>query len=429
MLTGNPGTGKSTAARIVARYLHAYGVLPSETVVERNALLLKGQYVGQSAPRVAEAVADAMGGVLFIDEAYALAGNDGYGTEVVRTLLTELENNRTRFVCILAGYDEKMGHLMAMDPGLQRRFPTTLRLSNYTPAQLALIAEGVACRSGFQLDSEVSVGELGEHIGQRHSGLIASHNGGLAVQLVEAAIGRLMVRVVDEELSLDGPAGTRLGRGDFEMPPLELASLSRHGELEAGQGEIPADLRYECVKWNNMRLEDFTRPVEQQPVEQAVDMTESMEVQEALDRARARKAVPAPRWEDMLCVECAEECDEECGSFGSGGSSQGDSLYDEEPGPADHAAEQATEGQVAHDAAWDEEEMELSVPKSKSNQSSEKKRQKKLQAKGPCPAGYDWRRRKGCFTEPCMKCGKQPNDGYQCSAGSHWLCMKCTNKL
>ena len=171
-----------------------------------------------------------------------------------------------------------------------------------------------------------------------------------------------------------------------------------------------------------MRLEDFTQAVEQQPAAQAVAMTESMEVQVALDRARTRNTVLAPRWEDVLCVEC----DEEWGSLGSGGSLQGNSLHDEDPG---HEAEPAAEGQVAHAAEWDEGALELSVPKSQSNQNSEKKRQKKLQAKGPCPAEHDWRRRKGCFIEPCMKCGTQPNDGYQCSAGSHWMCMKCTNKL
>ena len=118
-LTGNPGTGKTTTARMIARYLHAHGVLPRDAFVERNALVLKGQFVGQTAPTVVEAVRDAMGGCLFIDEAYALAdrGGDKFSGEVVRTLLTEVENHRTGLLVVLAGYADKMEQLMDADPG------------------------------------------------------------------------------------------------------------------------------------------------------------------------------------------------------------------------------------------------------------------------------------------------------------------------
>ena len=113
-----------------------------------------GKYVGQTAPKVIAKVREAMGGCLFLDEAYGLAGseegNDSFGKEAVRTLLTEVENNRTGLLVILAGYKDKMLHFFRLDPGLDRRFPTRgwLELPNYTPHQLADIG-GVLARTRF----------------------------------------------------------------------------------------------------------------------------------------------------------------------------------------------------------------------------------------------------------------------------------------
>ena len=122
ILTGNPGVGKTTVARLAAKYLHAYGILPKDHFKEINGLQLKGQYVGQTSHRVREIVLDALGGCLFIDEAYALMdrGGDSFSGEVVRTLLTEVENHRTDLLVILAGYEDKMEVLLDSDPGLRR---------------------------------------------------------------------------------------------------------------------------------------------------------------------------------------------------------------------------------------------------------------------------------------------------------------------
>jgi len=108
--------------------------------------VLKGQFVGQTAPTVVEAVRDAMGGCLFIDEAYALAdrGGDKFSGELVRTLLTEVENHRTGLLVVLAGYADKMDLLMDSDPGLRRRFSLVLQLADYSPEELAEICEKVA---------------------------------------------------------------------------------------------------------------------------------------------------------------------------------------------------------------------------------------------------------------------------------------------
>ena len=144
VLTGNPGCGKTTLARLIKRFLLAYGVLKKDVFIEANALELKGEYVGQTAPRVMSTVRSAIGGVLFLDEAYALAGEskrDCFSDEAIRTLLTEVENNRTSVMVILAGYRDKMSRLMRADPGMNRRFPNRVHLPDYTPEQLVQIAE------------------------------------------------------------------------------------------------------------------------------------------------------------------------------------------------------------------------------------------------------------------------------------------------
>merc|ERR1719379_2023462 len=144
VLTGNPGTGKTTFARLMFRTLRAHGVLTKDVFIERNALELKGQYCGQTAPKIKEMFQMAMGGCLFLDEAYALANGDQFSNEAIRMLLTEVENHRTEVLVVLAGYDDKMHELLRADPGLARRFPTTLALKDYTPAELARIAAKVA---------------------------------------------------------------------------------------------------------------------------------------------------------------------------------------------------------------------------------------------------------------------------------------------
>ena len=113
VITGNPGTGKTTFARMLHKFMYAYGVLPKDNFVEKNGLELKGRYVGHTAPNVKAAIADAMGGCLFLDEAYALvdSGGDSFSSEAIRTLLTEVENNRTGLMVVLAGCASDNRHI------------------------------------------------------------------------------------------------------------------------------------------------------------------------------------------------------------------------------------------------------------------------------------------------------------------------------
>ena len=136
--------------------------------------------------------------VIVNDIGTSLAGEgrgDSFSNEAVRTLLTEVENNRTNLLVVLAGYKDKMRTLMRADPGLPRRFPITLHLEDYTPSQLASIARQAA-EDRFGMHFEEGLEDmLAKHIELEHAADIATHNGGLAVQLVEAAMGRLATRL------------------------------------------------------------------------------------------------------------------------------------------------------------------------------------------------------------------------------------------
>ena len=166
--------------------------------MEKNGLELKGRYVGHTAPNVKAAVADAMGGCLFLDEAYALvdSGGDSFSSEAIRTLLTEVENNRTSLMVVLAGYKDKMGNLMRADPGLNRRFPLRLNLADYTCPELAAICRKVAFENFGKAFEPGLEKRLAEHIDEKHAREIAQHNGGLAVNLTEEAVDELSERLV-----------------------------------------------------------------------------------------------------------------------------------------------------------------------------------------------------------------------------------------
>jgi hypothetical protein len=150
---GSPGTGKTTVARLLARIFAELGLLDSGHLVETDRGGLVGEYVGHTAIKTGKVVDDAMGGVLFIDEAYALAGTGGndFGREAIDTLLKRMEDDRGKFVVIVAGYEGEMQRFLRSNPGLESRFNETIHFADYSPSELLTIFETRAVDAGYEL--------------------------------------------------------------------------------------------------------------------------------------------------------------------------------------------------------------------------------------------------------------------------------------
>ena len=141
VFTGNPGTGKTTVARIIAKVFKALGIIERGHLVECDRQGLVAGYVGQTAIKTREIIDEAEGGVLFIDEAYALAsgGGNDFGNEAIETLLKQMEDRRGQFIVIVAGYTDRMKQFLEANPGLQSRFDRTLSFEDYSTVQLCQI--------------------------------------------------------------------------------------------------------------------------------------------------------------------------------------------------------------------------------------------------------------------------------------------------
>jgi len=161
VFTGPPGTGKTTVARFVGRLLYELKLLRKDKLIEVDRSQLVGTHLGDTARIVQDKVKDALDGVLFIDEAYTLAGGGGatgktdpYGQEAIDTLLKLMEDNRERLVCIFAGYTSEMRRFVEANPGLKSRISRTIEFPSYDGDELFAIFESLISKNGFTLSED-----------------------------------------------------------------------------------------------------------------------------------------------------------------------------------------------------------------------------------------------------------------------------------
>lgn len=218
VFTGNPGTGKTTVARIVAKIYHALGILSKGQLVEVTDKDLIAGYVGQTAIQTNAIIKKAMGGILFIDEAYGLVseGNKDFGTEAINTILKAMEDHRDDFVVIAAGYKKEMESFIHSNPGLASRFKTFINFEDYKPDDLYRIFMSLSSNYDYHMDEQTK-SAIFMHLTEAYKkGLTATGNGRYVRNLFESMVTNQANRVNKSGLT-DKESLTEFKASDLPM--------------------------------------------------------------------------------------------------------------------------------------------------------------------------------------------------------------------
>ena len=297
VLAGPPGTGKTTVARLIGRIYHALGFLDKGHVVETDRAGLVAQYVGQTAPKVAEVVDEALGGILFIDEAYSLMPSDGgaggrdFGQEAIEALLKRMEDKRGEFALIIAGYSDEMHRFLDANSGVRSRFNRYLYFEHYNPEELTGIYELFANKGGFDLTDgarNAIMLHMTKAYNERNN---AFGNGRYARNLFEDTIEKQANRIVGEDKDLDNESDSISDealktftkddipefKSQIELTPEEVAELLKL-ELEPPENKPETEL---------VSIEET--PSEETPTEKAPPKKKPVK------KAKTTKAKPAAK--------------------------------------------------------------------------------------------------------------------------------------
>jgi SpoVK/Ycf46/Vps4 family AAA+-type ATPase len=255
---GPPGTGKTTVARAVAKIFYAFGLLDKPTVVEAHRADLVGEYLGATAIKTNELVDSALGGVLFIDEAYSLVNegdgqSDRFGIEAVQALLKRAEDDRENLIIILAGYEKQMETFLGSNPGLASRFATRIKFTSYSPAELLALAESLLDSRSETLDADArpALWRMLEDVGRRRL-TDELGNGRFIRSLLEKAGQARDVRVMTGGAEPEAADLVTIRPGDLQRAFAELTSRLRGYSdtptLESAVAELDELIGLEPVK-------------------------------------------------------------------------------------------------------------------------------------------------------------------------------------